>query len=102
MNRIVRFFFFVDAGGSTNQMEEPPMPKTKSSEPLGVLVNINELSRLKSVPVRRLRTLIAAGTIGYFKLGHKMLLFSPEQFDRDVRAREVKAREVKARWDNGG
>jgi len=62
--------------------------------PIGApkLVNIVELSRLKNIPTRSLRTMTAKGILSFFKFGHRMLYFEPDQFDRDIKAYEVKAR----------
>jgi hypothetical protein len=62
--------------------------------PIGVpkLVNIIELSQLKNVPVRSLRTMLAKGVLSHFRFGHRMMMFSPEQFDEDIAAFNVKSR----------
>jgi hypothetical protein len=58
----------------------------------GALVNIEQLSKLKNVPVRSLRTLMSKGVLSHYRFGHRTAFFSLDQFDRDIRAYEVKAR----------
>ena len=48
------------------------------------LVNIEQLSQLKNIPVRSLRSMVAKGVLSRFKWGHRSQFFSPEQFDRDI------------------
>jgi hypothetical protein len=66
--------------------------------PIGApkLVNIVELSQLKNVPVRSLRTMLAKGVLSHFRFGHRTMMFSPEQFDKDITAFNVKSRFVSA------
>ena len=71
------------------------MPNTKSVQRAAnstpALVNIEQLSQLKNVPVRSLRTLIQKGALSRYVFGHRSQLFSPEQFDRDIAAYEIRS-----------
>jgi hypothetical protein len=61
----------------------------------GKLVNIGGLSQHKGVPIRTLRSLMAAGKIPYLKFGHRTIFFDPEKVDRALQRFEVQ--EVGAR-----
>ncbi len=70
------------------------MSKPKSAQwanPTPALVNIEELSQLKNVSVRSLRTLVAKGVLSRYKFGHRSQLFSPAQFDRDIERFRIKS-----------
>jgi len=46
------------------------------------LVNIVGLSDYNGIPVRTLRTFMAARKIPFFKCGHRTIFFDPEEVDR--------------------
>ena len=56
------------------------------------LCNIRQLAERKNISVRSIRTLLAKDVLSCFRFGHRMMFFSPEQFDKDIRAYEVKSR----------
>ena len=53
------------------------------------LVNIAALSQHKGIPVRTLRSLMAARKIPFLKLGHRTIFFNPEEVDRALQRFEV-------------
>jgi hypothetical protein len=59
------------------------------------LVNILALSEHNGIPVRTLRTFMAARKIPFLKCGHRTILFDPEKVDKALQRFEV--REVGSR-----
>jgi hypothetical protein len=59
------------------------------------LVTIGGLSARKGIPIRTLRTLMAARKIPFLKCRHRTIFFDPEQVDRALQRFEV--REVGSR-----
>jgi hypothetical protein len=53
------------------------------------LVNIATLSEHNGVPVRTLRTFMAARKIPFLKCGHRTVLFDPEKVDQALQRFEV-------------
>jgi len=55
------------------------------------LVNILSLSQYVGVPVRTLRTFMAARKIPYLKIGHRTVLFDPEKVGEALRRFGIRA-----------
>ena len=55
------------------------------------LTDIHGLSDKRGIPVRRLRTFIAARKIPYLKIGHRTMLFDLEKVDKALARFEVPA-----------
>jgi hypothetical protein len=53
------------------------------------LVNIAGLSDYNGIPVRTLRTFMAARKIPFLKCGHRTILFDPQKVDRALQGFEV-------------
>lgn len=66
----------------------------------GKLVSIGGLSENKGIPVRTLRSLMAARKIPFFKLGHRTLLFDPDKVHKALQRFEV--HEIGSRTRQGG
>jgi excisionase family DNA binding protein len=56
------------------------------------LVTIGELSKLKNISERTLRTLMKRGLIPYLKLGFRTIRFYPSRVDAALLRREIKAK----------
>jgi hypothetical protein len=54
------------------------------------LVNIYGLSDLTGLPIRSLRTLILKRSIPFMKLGHRTILFEPDEVMRAIRSFKIK------------
>jgi hypothetical protein len=63
------------------------------------LVNIAGLSEDSGIPVRTLRSFIAARKIPFLKFGHRTIFFDPEEVDRALQRFEVQ--EVGSRSHHG-
>jgi hypothetical protein len=55
------------------------------------LVDINGLSKEIGIPVRKLRSFVAARKIPFLKCGHRTLLFDPQKVERELARFEVPA-----------
>jgi hypothetical protein len=54
------------------------------------LISISALSQYTSIPVRTLRTFMAARKIPFFKCGHRTILFDPRKVVEALERFEVK------------
>ena len=63
------------------------------------LVNIAGLSEHNGIPVRTLRSFMAARKIPFLKFGHRTIFFDPEEVDRALQRFEVQ--EVGSRSHHG-
>jgi len=53
------------------------------------LVNIVGLSEYNGIPVRTLRTFVAARKIPFLRCGHRTMLFDPQKVDKALERFEV-------------
>jgi len=64
---------------------------------MGKLLNIYELSEQKGRPVRQLRGFVAKRLIPYYKLGHRSILFDPQEVDKALQRFQIPAVNAKAK-----
>jgi hypothetical protein len=55
------------------------------------LTDIHGLSEQSGLPIRKLRSFVAARKIPFLKCGHRTLLFDPEKVDQALQRFEVPA-----------
>jgi len=66
------------------------------SKLMSKLLDIRGLSEQSGIPLRRLRSFVAARKIPFLKCGHRTLLFDPEKVDKALQRFEVPA--VGTKW----
>lgn len=58
---------------------------------MGKLLDINELSKVTGLPVRRLRNFVTARKIPFLKWGHRTILFDFQKVDKALQRFEIPA-----------
>jgi hypothetical protein len=58
---------------------------------MGKLLNIYELSEQKGRPVRQLRNFVTKRLIPYYKVGHRSVLFDPQEVDKALQRFKIEA-----------